>query len=79
MSSERYLISSFWMTFLSFLRQCIDLSKFIRDPEGCSLTGQVLDLLPSGHQFESHKSQGHLRLTWSLTSVPVGLVEVRTN
>jgi hypothetical protein len=47
--------------------------------ERCNLTGQILDLLSRGHQFESHKPQGHLRLTWSLTSRPVGLVEMHTS
>jgi hypothetical protein len=32
-----------------------------------------------GHQLEFHKSQGYWRLTWSLTSRLVRLVEVRTN
>jgi hypothetical protein len=39
-------------------------------------SGQVLGLLSKGHQFESHKPQSYWRLTWSLTSGPVGLVEV---
>jgi hypothetical protein len=47
--------------------------------EGCSSTGQTLGLLPRGHQFESHKPQDYWRLTWSLTSGSVGLVEVRTS
>jgi len=42
--------------------------------ERCSSTSQDLDLLPGGHS--SYKSQGHWRLTWLLTSGPVGLVEV---
>jgi hypothetical protein len=42
-----------------------------------SLINQVLSLLSNNHEFES--SQGYRRLTWSLTSGPVGLVEVRTN
>jgi len=29
----------------------------------CSLTGQVLDLLSKDNLFESHKFQGHWRLT----------------
>jgi hypothetical protein len=33
------------------------------NPEGCSLIGQVLDLLLRGYQFESHKPQDHWRLT----------------
>ena len=49
------------------------------NPEGCSSTDQILDLLSTGHQFESHKSYGHWRLTWSLTSGPVRLVEMHTN
>jgi hypothetical protein len=47
--------------------------------EGCSSTDQALGLLPIGHQFESHRPQGYWRLPWSLTSGPVGLVEVRAN
>ena len=47
--------------------------------EGCSLTGQALGLLLKGHQFEFHKPQGHWRLTWSLTSGPVGLVKVHVS
>jgi len=43
---------------------------------GCSSTVQILNLLSKDHQFESHKPQGHRKLTWSLTPVPVGLVEV---
>jgi hypothetical protein len=31
--------------------------------ERYSSTGQVLGLLSRGHQFESHKPQGHWRLT----------------
>ena len=46
---------------------------------GCSSTGQILSLLLRCHQFESHKSQDYWRLTWSLTSGPVGLVEVRAS
>jgi hypothetical protein len=44
-----------------------------------NITGQILDLLLKGHQFESYEPQGHWRLTWSLTSGPVRLVEVRVN
>ena len=47
--------------------------------EGWSSTSQTLSLLPKCHQFESHKSQGHWRLTWSLTSGLVRLVEVRAS
>jgi hypothetical protein len=47
--------------------------------ERCSLTGQVLDLFSKNYHFESHKSQGHWRFTWSLTSRPVELVEVCAN
>jgi hypothetical protein len=36
-------------------------------------------LLFRGHQFESYEFQDHWRLTWSLTSGPVRLVEVRVN
>jgi len=42
-----------------------------------NLTGQVLSLLPNGHEFES--SQGHWRLTWLLTSRLIRLVEVRAS
>jgi hypothetical protein len=38
------------------------------NPERYNSTGQILSLLFKGHQFESHKPQGHWRLTWSLTS-----------
>jgi hypothetical protein len=40
------------------------------------LTGHVLDLFFKDQQFEFYKPQGHWRLTWLLTSGPVGLVEV---
>ena len=30
-----------------------------------SSTGQTLDLLPRGHQLESHKPQDHWRVAWS--------------
>ena len=40
---------------------------------------KTLSLLSRGHQFVSHKSQGCWKLTWSLTSELVGLVEVRAN
>jgi hypothetical protein len=43
------------------------------------LTGQILGLFLIGHQFESHKLQGHWSLTWLLTSGPVGLVEVHVS
>jgi hypothetical protein len=46
---------------------------------GCSSTDQILDLFFIDYQFESHKPQGYWRLTWSLTSEPVELVEVRTS
>jgi len=46
---------------------------------GCSSTGQVLDLLLRGHMFESHKPWGHWKLTWSLTSGPIKLVELRAS
>ena len=39
----------------------------------------TLGLLSRGHQFEFHKSQSRWRLICSLTSGPVGLVEVRTS
>jgi hypothetical protein len=42
-----------------------------------SLTSQALGLLSNGHGFEF--SQGHYRLIWSLTSGPVGLVEIHAN
>jgi len=42
-----------------------------------SLTGQTLNLLPNGHEFES--SRDHWRLTWSLTSGSIELVEVHTS
>jgi len=44
-----------------------------------SLIGQTLGLFSRNHQFESHKSQSHWKLTWSLTSGPVGLVEMRVS
>jgi hypothetical protein len=47
--------------------------------EGCNSTGQVLDLLSRYHQFESHKPQDHWRLTWSLISVSMKLVEMQTS
>ena len=51
----------------------------VTNPKRYSSTGHVLSLLPRGHQFESHKPQGHGRLTWLLTSGPVRLVEVRAS
>ena len=33
-------------------------------------------IMNRGRQFESHKFQTHWRLTWSLTSGPVGLVDM---
>jgi hypothetical protein len=57
-----------------------ELTKLVEsNPKGCSSIDQVLGLLPKGHQFEAHKPQGHWRLTWSLTSGSVRLVEVRAN
>jgi hypothetical protein len=47
--------------------------------EGYNLTGQVLILFSRGHWFESHKPQSHWRLTWSLTSGPMKLVEVHVS
>jgi hypothetical protein len=38
------------------------------NPDGWSLTGQVLSLFSRCHQFECHKPQVHWRLTWPLTS-----------
>jgi hypothetical protein len=55
------------------------LNKYLKTPEGYSSTDQILDLFPKDHQFESHKSQGHWRLIWSLTSGLVKLVEVRAS
>jgi len=52
------------------------MKKKKENPERCSSTGQTLSLLIRGHQFESHKPQGHWRLTWVLTSGLVGLIEV---
>jgi hypothetical protein len=49
------------------------------NPEGYNLTGQVLSLFSRGHRFEYHKPQNHRRLTWSLTSGPMKLVEVRAS
>jgi hypothetical protein len=42
--------------------------------ERCSSTGQILDLLPRYHQFESHKPHGYWRFTWSLTSWSMRLI-----
>ena len=47
--------------------------------EGCSSTGQILDLLPRDHQFESHKPQGLWKLIWLLILGSVGLVEMHTS
>jgi len=59
---------------------CIRIKKqTLINYDGSSSTGQVLDLLSRDHQFESYKSQGHWRLTWSLISRPVRLVEVRAS
>ena len=41
---------------------------------GYSLTGQILNL-----HFKFYKLEGHWRLTWSLTSEPIELVEIRVN
>jgi hypothetical protein len=35
-----------------------------------NLNGQILTLLSRNHQFKSHKSQGHWKFTWLLTSGP---------
>jgi hypothetical protein len=51
----------------------------IINSEGCSSTSQVLGLLPKDHQFESHKSRDHWKLTLSLTSGPMGLVKIRAS
>jgi hypothetical protein len=51
----------------------------VSNSERCSLTDQVLGLLSRSYQFESHKPQGHYRVTWSLTSGPVRLVELRAS
>jgi len=79
-------LSNDWSKMCSIFRfgwslYCTTLAhKTIKDNiEGCSSTGQALSLLPRDHQFESHEPQGHLRLTWSLTSRPVLLIEVRIN
>ena len=53
--------------------------KNITNYERCSSTDQAIGLLPKSHQFESRKSHSHWRLTWSLTSGPVGLVKTRAN
>jgi hypothetical protein len=44
-----------------------------------SLTGQVLWLFYRDHQFKSHKTQGHWKFTWSLTSKLVELIKVHVN
>jgi len=44
-----------------------------------TVTGQVLDLLFRGYQFESHKPQSHWKFTWLLTSGLVRLIEVRAS
>jgi len=51
---------------------------FSSNYEKCNLTGQVLNLFLKGKQFESHKSQGYWRFTWSLISGLVKLVKMRT-
>jgi len=59
---------------------CIRIKKqTLINYDGSSSTGQALGLLSRDHQFESYKSQGHWRLTWSLISRPVRLVEVRVS
>jgi hypothetical protein len=50
-----------------------------KNARSASLIDQVLSLLLKDHQFESHKSQGHWRFTWSLTSGLVGLVDMHAN
>jgi hypothetical protein len=52
--------------------------NFFFNYDKCNLTGYVIDLFLKDRQFESYKFQSHWRLTWSLPSGPVGLVEVRT-
>jgi len=54
------------------------ISEMINNFSRGNLIGQILNLLFRDHQFESHKSHGHWRLTYSLTSGPVRLVEIRT-
>jgi hypothetical protein len=40
---------------------------------------KILSLIYRSHQFEFHKPQDYWRFTWSLTSGPVELVEVRAS
>jgi len=65
---------------MHFVCVCVYLqNKYLKTLEECSSTSQILSLLFRNHQFESHKSQGYWRLTWSLTSGTMWLVEVCTN
>jgi glycosyltransferase involved in cell wall biosynthesis len=47
--------------------------------EKCSSISQVLSLLFISYQFESYKSQDHWKLTWSLISGSVRLINVRAS
>jgi hypothetical protein len=62
------------MSFFLFIIQ----KYFSSNYEKYNLTGQVLNLFLKSQQFESHKSQGYWRLTWSLISGLVKLIEIRT-
>jgi hypothetical protein len=58
---------------------CMVSINFDPNPERYGLIDQDLGLFFKCHQFESHKSQSHWKLTWSLTSVSVRLIEVHVN
>jgi hypothetical protein len=58
---------------------CIYFIIIFFNPKRWSSTSRVLSLLYRGHQFESHKPQGRWKLTLSLTSGLVKLVEVHAN